>query len=132
MRPTLPLAIALLWFANTAPADAGTNTRFLDVSNLSHDSVTSLEVAPAGTDAYQQKPLGAPLQGGGDSTTIEIPAEGCLYDMRFNFRNGKTLIYKDVDVCSGRKLAIQRLPRDTNQLVRSEQQMPKYAERHVP
>lgn len=133
MRPTLPALLATLLFTAAAHAGAGKDTRYLDLINRAHDSVTSLEVAPAGSDAFQEKPLGAPLRGGGDSTTIEIASEGCLYDFRFKFRNGRTLIYKDVDICSGGKLAIRRLPaRDESRLVRSEPPAKHYAEGNTP
>jgi len=127
MRLTRPAIIATLLFATAAHAGEGKDIRYLDLINRAHDSVTSLEVAPAGSDAFQEKPLGAPLRGGGDSTTIEILAESCLYDFRFKFRNGRTLVYKDVDVCSGGKLAIRQLPWDTSQLVRAEQPAAQYA-----
>ena len=137
MRLTRPAVLATLLFATTAHAGAGKDTRYLDLINRAHDSVTSLEVAPAGSDAFQEKPLGAPLRGGGDSTTIEIAGGSCLYDIRLKFRNGRTLVYKDVDICSGGKLAIRPLPRDTSLLVRSEQPAAQYADgrasdRHAP
>lgn len=136
MRLTLPAFLAILLFATAATAaraGAGSDTRYLDLINRAHDSVTSLEVAPAGSDAFREKPLGAPLRGGGDSTTIEIAGESCLYDIRFKFRNGRTLIYKDVDICSGGKLAIRRLPaRDASRLVRSEPPTTHYAEGSTP
>ena len=132
MRLTRPAVLATLLFATATHAGAGKDTRYLDLINRAHDSVTSLEVAQAGTDAFQEKPLGAPLRGGGDSITIEIAGESCLYDVRFKFRNGRTLVYKDVDICSGGKLAIRPLPRNTSQLVRSEQPAAQYAEEHMP
>lgn len=133
MRPTLSAVLVTLLFATVAHAGAGKDTRYLDLINRAYDSVTSLEVAPAGSDAFQEKPLGAPLRGGGDSTTIEIASEGCLYDFRFKFRNGRTLIYKDVDICSGGKLAIRQLPSgDASRLVRSEPPAKQYAEGNTP
>ena len=127
-----PLLFAALLFATTAHAGAGKDIRYLDLINRAHDSVISLEVAPAGSDAFQEKPLGAPLRGGGDSTTIEIAGGSCLYDIRFQFRNGRTLVYKDVDICSGGKLAIRPLPLDTSRLVRSERPPAQYARGHTP
>jgi hypothetical protein len=128
MRTNRPAFLATLLFAATAAhAGDGKHIRYLDLVNRAHDSVTSLEVAPAGSGTFQPKTLGAPLRGGGDSTTIEIMAESCLYDFRFKFRNGKTLIYKDVDVCSGGKLAIRQTARDTSQLARSEPPAALYA-----
>lgn len=133
MRLTRPAVLATLLFATAAHAGGGKNIRYLDLINRAHDSVTSLEVAPAGSDAFQKKPLGAPLRGGGDSTTIEIAGESCLYDIRFKFRNGRTLVYKDVDICGGGKLAIAPLPsRDASRLVRSKRAATQYADGHTP
>lgn len=133
MRLTRPAVLATLLFATAAHAGAGKNTRYLDLINRAHDSVISLEVAPAGSDAFQEKPLGAPLRGGGDSTTIEIAGESCLYDVRFKFRNGRTLVYKDVDICGGGKLAIRPLPTsDATRLVRSQPAAAQYAEGNSP
>ncbi|KAF1706003.1 hypothetical protein [Pseudoxanthomonas sacheonensis] len=131
MRLTRPAVLATFLFAAAAHA-GGKNIRYLDLINRAHDSVISLEVAPAGSDAFQEKPLGAPLRGGSDSTTIEIAGESCLYDIRFKFRNGRTLVYKDVDICSGGKLAIRPLPRDTSWLVRSQLPAAQYAGGQVP
>lgn len=133
MRLTCPAILATLLFATAAHAGAGKNTRYLDLINRAHDSVTSLEVAPAGSDAFQQKPLGVPLRGGGDSTTIEIAGESCLYDIRLKFRNGRTLVYKEVDICSGGKLAIRPLPvSDATRLVRLQPAAAQYAEGNTP
>lgn len=137
MRPTVHALLgaalsATALFATAAHAGEGRDIRYLDLVNRAHDSVTSLEIAPAGSDAYQPKDLGAPLRGGGDSATIQILADSCLYDFRFRFRNGKTLVYKDVDVCSGGKLAIRALPRDTSLIVRSQQPDRQYAGGNKP
>ena len=51
----------------------GAPTRYFDLVNASHDSVTSLAVAPAGDRAFHEIDLGAPLRGGVTSTTVEIP-----------------------------------------------------------
>ena len=132
MRLTRSAVLAALLFATVAHAGDAKQTRYLDLVNRAHDSVTSLEVAPAGSDAFKEKPLGAPLRGGGDSATIEIVAESCLYDIRFKFRNGRTLVYKDVDICSSGKLAIAPLPsRDAN-LVRSKRAATQYADGDTP
>ncbi len=110
-------ALASLLFAvASAGAGAAEKTRYLDLVNRSHDSVTSLAVAVAGTGVFQEKPLGALLRGGGDATTIEVAGEGCLYDIRLLFRNGRALIYKDVDLCSGDKLSIRPLPPKDSQV----------------
>jgi len=115
---------ALLFAAAAAQAGAGEQTRYLDLVNRAHDSVTSLAIAPAGTDAWQDKPLGKPLQGGGDAATVEVAGQACLYDVRLLFRNGRALIYKDVDMCSGGKLSIRPLPAKETQVRYADRQSP--------
>jgi hypothetical protein len=110
MRLIRPVFLTALLLATSAHAGPANTTHYLDLVNRAHDSVVLLEVAPAGSSAFQEHPLGSPLPGGGGSTTIEIADEGCLYDMRFKFGNGRTLIYKDVDVCNGGRLVIRPLP----------------------
>lgn len=131
MRLPRLAVLATLLFAAAAHAGTGTVTRYVDVSNRAHDSVTSLEVAPTGSDAFREKPLGAPLGGGGESATIEITGEHCLYDIRLKFRNGRTRVYKDVDICEGDKLVIRPLPRETGRLARSEKAPARYADGHI-
>lgn len=112
MRPMLATAFVSLLFVTAAHADENTQTRYLELINRAHDSVTSLAITTAGTDSFRDKPLEAPLRGGGDSATIEFDGDGgrCLYDVRFGFRNGRTLIYEGVDVCRGSRLRIGPLP----------------------
>jgi hypothetical protein len=110
MRTILALAFAPLLFASAADAEEARQTRYVELLNRAHDSVTSLAIASAGDDAFRDKPLGAPLRGGGESATIEVAGDTCLYDFRFGFRNGRTLIYQGVDVCRGKTLRIAPLP----------------------
>jgi hypothetical protein len=110
MRLILATAFVSLLFYAAAHADENTQTRYLELVNRAHDSVTSLAIATAGTDSFHDKPLGTPLRGGGDSTTIEIASDSCLYDVRFGFRNGRTAIYQGVDLCRGDRLRIEPLP----------------------
>jgi hypothetical protein len=117
MRPIQAAVIATLLLATTAHADAREINRYLDLINRAHDSVITLEIAPTGSDAFEEKPLGEPLHGGGGSTTNEIAGEGCVYNMRLRFANGRTLIYKEVDMCSGRRLVIRPLPRKASSAV---------------
>lgn len=110
MRPICAAVIVCLMSA-TAHAGADAHTRYVELINRAHDSVTSLAIATAGSDAFRDKPLGAPLRGGGDSAIIEIHGGTCLYDFRFRFRNGRTLVYQGVDICHGRSLRIGPLPK---------------------
>lgn len=113
MRPirfALPAAFLL---ATVACAHAG-DTRYVDLVNRAHDSVTSLSVAPTGSDAFEEIPL-EPLKGGGDSATISVDAESCRYDFRFHFRNGRTAVYENVDICGYGKMYIRPLPTKADQ-----------------
>ena len=108
MRPIRFAIPAACLLAATAHANAG-DTRYVDLVNRAYDSVTSLSVAPAGSDAFEEIPL-EPLKGGGDSATVSVDAEGCRYDFRFQFRNGKAMVYENVDVCRYGKMYIRPLP----------------------
>jgi len=92
-------------------ADAGERKQYLELVNRAKDSVTSLSVAPAGTDAYTDIPLREPLRGGGTATTLQVPAETCRYDFRFAFRDGRSLLYPNIDVCRASVLRVRPLPR---------------------
>jgi hypothetical protein len=103
-------------------ADARDNTRYLTLVNRAHDGVGRLAASPAGSDAFREVPIGAPLRGGGESVTVEMPADGCLYDLRFEFRNGRTMVYKDVDLCRYSTVRIRPLPqRDEDKPAYAEQ-----------
>ena len=108
MRPTRFALPAAFLLATAVHAHAG-DTRYVDLVNRAHDSVTSLSVAPAGSDAFEDIPLEL-LKGGGDSATVSVDAEGCRYDFRFHFSNGRTMVYENVDVCRYGKMYIRPLP----------------------
>lgn len=107
--------IAYLFFAACvcAPfsATAGQRNHYLELANRAKDSVVALAVAEAGTEAYADLPLGEPLRGGGVTTTVQVAGAGCDYDFRFRFRDGRTLLYRGVDVCRASVLRIRPLPR---------------------
>ena len=104
MRAAVP---ALLLVAITAHANAErVPTRYFDLVNAAHDSVTSLAVAPAGSGAFRDIDIGGRLRGGLTSTTVQIADEGCLQDFRVGFRDGRALVYRDVDVCRYRQLRL--------------------------
>lgn len=93
--------------ACTSHAHAGgPTTRYFDLVNASHDSVTSLAVAPAGDRAFHEIALGAPLRGGVTSTTVEVPEGDCVRDFRLTFADGRTLVYPGIDVCRYRQLRL--------------------------
>jgi hypothetical protein len=79
------------------------DVHYVELVNTAPDSITSFSVAPSGTRNFQEIPLGsAPVHGGGDSTTIGIAGDGCLRDFRTVFRNGRTLVQQNFDVCKYR------------------------------
>lgn len=94
-----------------AQADVPPPTRYLELVNRARDSVVSLAIAPAGAGMFRDMPIGAPLRGGGASTTLEVDGGNCVYDFRMVFRNGRSAIYRDVDVCRYRSLHVRPLPR---------------------
>lgn len=104
-----PLAlVALLATASLVP-DAraeGTGTRYFELINASHDSVVSVAAAPAGDSAFVPIAIGAPLRGGFTSATLEVSAAHCLQDVRVGLRDGRSLLYRDVDVCRSRGLRL--------------------------
>ena len=104
------LALTLSLSAATAQAAAGEPIRYLQLSNGAHDSLTSLAVAAPGSGVFHDVTLGAPMQGGGDAATFPLAGDACRYDLRFTFRNGRSMLYPDVDVCAHR-VSIRPLPR---------------------
>jgi len=120
MRPMRATILASLLAVAAAHANAGpAPTRYFDLVNTSHDSVTSLAVAPAGSGAFREVALDAPLRGGLTSTTVDLAEGGCLRDLRVAFRNGRTLVYPDIDVCRNRQLRLtpnDGKPRETSLL----------------
>lgn len=79
---------------------------YLDLINDSPDRVTSVEAAPAGTGRWQTLRFRAPLRGGGESVTVRLEREGCLYDLRFRFVRGPGLVHTSYDACNGRRYRI--------------------------
>ncbi|WP_139350917.1 hypothetical protein [Rhodanobacter sp. C01] len=73
--------------------------RHFDLVNATFDSVVALAIAPADRDAFQDIELGEPLQGGLTSMTFDVPAGGCLRDLRITFHGGRTQLFPHIDVC---------------------------------
>ena len=99
IRPFLTVSMML------AGAAHGAEARYLGLLNRAHDSVVALEVAPAGTEAFVPRSIET-LPGGGAGTTVRLADEGCRFDLRVAFRNGRRVVYRDVDVCRGDTLVI--------------------------
>ena len=120
MRPICTVVLAIL--ATTTAYAGDTNSRYLELINRAHDSMTSFAIAAPGSDAFVDVPLGAPLRGGGDSTTLGLADASCRYDLRFKFIDGRAMVYRGVDICRYPRVRIRHLPRaDENVLARSGQ-----------
>lgn len=120
MTPTRAVAVACLLSIVTVPLVGAANARYLTLVNRAHDSVTAVDVASAGSGAFEPRALERSLSGGGDAITVDLAGEGCRYDLRFTFANGRTQLYQDVDACRGSRLAIQPWPRGRDGQVRPE------------
>ncbi len=102
---TVMLAAALGNMIVTAPAHATHGAagrrpaQYFDLVNATFDSVTALAIAPADGGDFHDIDLGKPLHGGLNSITFDVPAGGCLRDIRVTFHGGRTLLYLHIDVC---------------------------------
>lgn len=106
MRPMRTAVLATLLVATTHVQAERPPVRYFDLVNASHESVTSLAVAPAGSEAFRVVELGSPLRGGLTSTTVNIGDGGCLRDFRLVFGERRTLVYPGIDVCRYRRLRL--------------------------
>ena len=73
--------------------------RHFDLVNATFDSVVEVAIAPSETEAFQNIELGQPLQGGLTSMTFDVPAGGCVRDLRIIFRSGRAQLIPAVDLC---------------------------------
>jgi len=105
------LSLSVVLFAALAPVAQAQPPRYVDLVNQGGDSVVSLQVAPHAAAAFDEVVLDGPLRGGGDSQTIAVAREGCRYDLRFGYADGRTLRYEDVDLCRYGKVSVRPLPR---------------------
>lgn len=83
-----------------------TGKRYFELINASHDSVVSASAAPAGDGTFVPIAIAAPLRGGFTAATIEVSGAHCVQDFRIGFRDGRTLLYRDIDVCRSRGLRL--------------------------
>lgn len=112
MRP-IRFAVALtLCVAATIAANAHARGRYLELVNRAHDSVVAVAIADAGQSAFRDAALGESLRGGGGSATIELDGEACLRDFRVAFRDGRSQLYRDIDVCRRQRLQLRPFPRE--------------------
>ena len=105
-RATVLIAMFAITLGNllVVPSAASANAvrrpaRHFDLVNATFDSVIALAIAPADRDAFQDIALGQPLQGGLTSMTFDVPAGGCLRDLRITFHGERTQLFPQVDVC---------------------------------
>ena len=73
--------------------------RHFDLVNATFDSVIALAIAPADRDTFRDIALVQPLQGGLTSMTFDVPAGGCLRDLRVTFHGKSTELFPRIDVC---------------------------------
>lgn len=109
MHKTHALALVALLTAAfpalTSRAESA-DTRYFELINTGHDTVISAAAAPAGDGRFVTITID-PLRGGFHAATIEISNGHCVQDFRIGFRNGRTLLYRDVDVCRRRGLYLR-------------------------
>ena len=114
MRSNVAAAVVFLLVTAAHAADAPP-TRYMDLINRSHDSITSVEIALAGSAAFRIEPLRGRLRGGGGSATIAVSGEDCVYDLRFTFRDGRRAgaqrsIFAAAADCASSRAAARRFP----------------------
>lgn len=100
--------LAVLSSLLLATAVHAAEPRYLTLLNRAHDSIITLEVAVTGSEVFEQRQIDT-LDGGGGSTTVRLGNAGCRFDLRLQFRNGRTAIYHDVNACKGDTLVIAPL-----------------------
>lgn len=104
-------AVFVLSAAAAAQANGPTPARHFELINRAHDDVVAVSVVARGEPAAAALPRRTPLRAGGDSVTIPVAGAGCVYDFRFEFGNGQSRRYPDIDVCRYRSLRIGALRR---------------------
>lgn len=103
----VPLCVAAIGAAN-----AHARGRYLELINRAHDSVVAVAIADAGRSEFRAAVIGEPLRGGGASTTIELDGDACLRDLRVAFGDGRSQLYREVDVCRRQRLQLRPFPHE--------------------
>lgn len=74
------------------------------VANNSWDRMTRIELAPAGSGAWQVLAEGSQIDGAFANVTVPEPAADCRYDLRLSFTKGDgseaVAERPDVDICA--------------------------------
>ncbi|KRA20554.1 hypothetical protein [Lysobacter sp. Root604] len=112
MRPIRSAVALTLCVAATTAANAHARGRYLELVNRAHDSVVAVAIADVGQSAFRDAALGESLRGGGGSATIELDGEACRRDFRVAFRDGRSQLYRDIDVCRRQRLQLRPFPRE--------------------
>jgi hypothetical protein len=89
-------------------ACAAPATHHLRIVNATFDGMTGLAFAPSGSTDFEEVAMMQPLAGGLASVTVDVPPGTCRRDVRITFKNARTLLYPDMDVCrsDGLRLAV--------------------------
>jgi hypothetical protein len=82
------------------------DTRYFELINTSHDTVVSVSASPADDEQFVAITID-PLRGGFHAATIALSSAHCAQDFRIGFRDGRTLLYRDIDVCRNRGLYLR-------------------------
>ncbi|MFT3670054.1 MAG: hypothetical protein QM795_16115 [Pseudoxanthomonas sp.] len=98
------LLATLLPVAHVQAAEPG-RVHYLDIVNRAHERLVAMSAAPVGGEPVPVA-LGEDLYGGGNAATVRLPVQGCVQDLRLEFRNGQQVMYPAVDVCAHRGLTI--------------------------
>lgn len=102
---TLVALLATACPAHIARAESA-DARYFELINTSHDTVVSVSASPAGDERFVALTVD-PLRGGFHAATIELSSAHCAQDFRIGFRGGRTLLYRDIDVCRSRGLYLR-------------------------
>lgn len=100
---TLPLA--------AHPADrAPRPVPLFTLVNATFQSAVAVSVGDAGSGGWEAVPLGAPLPGGLAAATVRLPDGGCARDIRVTFRDGRSTVLRDIDVCRTHRVRLDARP----------------------
>jgi hypothetical protein len=103
----LAVALGTLLVPSVHADSTLTPTKHFELVNGTFDSITALAMAPADGDAFHDIALDQPLQGGPTSMTFDVPAGGCLRDLKVTFHGGRTQLFAHVDVCRSTGLRLR-------------------------
>ena len=97
------LAVTLFQAHDAHAGDPG--SRYFQLINISHDTVVSVTEAQPG--GVQRSIALTPLRGGHHTAMLELADAPCIRDFRVGLRDGRTLVYRDIDVCRHQGLYVR-------------------------